>query len=132
MEITYCNDRMPTAQQIIDLYENAELPRPTSDIDRMEQMLANATLIVTAWHGEVLVGIARSITDWVWCCYLADLAVRKEYQQAGIGKQLIEYTQAKIGELSMILLLSVPDAMTYYPKIGFTKVDSGFIIPRKK
>jgi N-acetylglutamate synthase-like GNAT family acetyltransferase len=132
MEITYHFDRIPTAQQVIELYENAELPRPTGDPDRIEQMLANANLIVTAWHGDLLVGITRSITDWVWCCYLADLAVRMEYQQTGIGKKLIEHTQEKIGDLSMILLLAVPDAMNYYPKIGFTKVDSGFILPRKK
>lgn len=30
----------------------------------------------------------------------------------------------------MILLLSVPTAMTYYPKVGFTKEDRAFAIFR--
>jgi len=31
----------------------------------------------------------------------------------------------------MVLLLSVPTAMEYYPKVGFDKVDNGFIMNRK-
>jgi ribosomal protein S18 acetylase RimI-like enzyme len=49
-------------------------------------MLANSNLLVTAWAGQQLVGIARSITDFHYCCYLSDLAVDVAYQQQGIGK----------------------------------------------
>jgi predicted N-acetyltransferase YhbS len=95
-------------------------------------MFANSNLVVTAWDGEILTGISRSITDWCWSCYLADLAVRKEYQKYGIGKKLIELTKEKVGEQSMVLLLSVPTAMEYYPKVGFTKQESSFIINRER
>ena len=95
-------------------------------------MYENSDLIVTAWDNELLVGVSRSITDWVWCCYLADLAIRHDYKKAGIGKKLIELTREKVGEQSMVLLLSVPTAMEYYPKVGFTKQESSFIINRKK
>lgn len=130
MEITYRTDIVPTPEQLIELYENAGLPRPTQDKDRIRKMLENANLIVTAWDKELLVGVARSITDWVWSCYLADLAIRHEYKKAGIGKKLIEMTKEKVGEQSMVLLLSVPTAMEYYPKVGFTKQESSFIINR--
>jgi predicted N-acetyltransferase YhbS len=95
-------------------------------------MFAASDLIITAWDGDELAGVARSITDWVWSCYLADLAVNKQYQAMGIGKKLIELTKEKVGEQTMVLLLSVPSAMEYYPKVGMKKVDNGFIINREK
>ena len=120
----------PTADQIIELYDNAGLPRPTHDKERIQKMFDQSNLIVTAWDKELLVGVARSITDWVWACYLSDLAVRKEYKKTGIGKQLINLTKEKVGNQSMVLLLSVPTAMEYYPKVGFKKQESSFIIDR--
>lgn len=132
MKITYRTDITPKPEQVIELYENSGLPRPTHDKERIQKMFENANLIVTAWDNEVLVGVARSITDWVWSCYLADLAIRHEYKKAGIGKQLIHLTKEKVGEKSMVLLLSVPTAMEYYPKVGFTKQESSFIINRAK
>lgn len=132
MEITYKFDRVPTAGQVIELYEKAGLPRPTNDPDRMAKMYEHSNLIVTAWDDAKLIAVSRSITDWAWSCYLADLAVLPEYQKFGIGKRLIELTKEKVGEQVMILLLSVPTAMTYYPKVGFTKEDRAFTIFRTK
>ena len=130
--ISYKFDIVPTAEQVIELYNDAGLPRPTHDPQRIRTMFKNSDLIVTAWHRSKLVGVSRTITDWVWCSYLADLAVSPDYKRSGIGKRLIELTRKKTGEQSMLLLLSVPTAMDYYPKVGFTKEDRAFSIDRKK
>lgn len=130
MNITYSFDKRPSADQIIELYDNAGLPRPTNDKERIQKMFDHSNLIVTAWDDELLVGVARSITDWVWACYLSDLAVKHAYKKAGIGRQLIHLTKERVGDQSMILLLSVPEAMEYYPKVGFVKQESSFIINR--
>jgi N-acetylglutamate synthase-like GNAT family acetyltransferase len=132
MELIYSFDIIPTSEQVIDLYENAGLPRPTHDKERIKKMYANSNLIITAWDKELLVGVSRCITDWVWSCYLADLAIRKDYKKSGIGKKLINLTKEKVGEQTMVLLLSVPTAMDYYPKVGFMKEDRSFIIHRAK
>jgi len=131
-KITYKFDVVPTAQQVIELYNDADLPRPTHDPQRIRAMFENSDLIVTAWDENKLVGVSRTITDWVWCSYLADLAVSPGYNRSGIGKQLIELTKKRVGEQSMVLLLSVPMAMDYYPKVGFSKEDRAFIIHRKE
>lgn len=131
-EILYYTDRKPSVNDVIDLYKSAGLPRPIDDVERMQLMIDNSNLLVSAWHGDVLVGFSRSITDWVWSCYLADLAVREGYKSTGIGKELVRRTQEILGARSMILLLSVPDAMEYYPKIGFAKHNSSFIINRSE
>jgi ribosomal protein S18 acetylase RimI-like enzyme len=132
MKITYQTGILPESRQIIELYNSSEINRPTHDIERIEKMYSNSNLIVTAWNQEKLVGIARSLTDFCFCCYLSDLAVRKDYQNLGIGKELIRLTQYEIGDQTTLLLLSAPSAMDYYPKVGFQKVENGFIIHRKK
>jgi ribosomal protein S18 acetylase RimI-like enzyme len=131
-KIIYRFDIVPTAQQVIELYNNAGLPRPTHDPQRITAMFENSDLIVTAWDENKLVGVSRTITDWVWCSYLADLAVSPAYKRSGIGKKLIELTRERVGEQSMLLLLSVPTAMEYYPKVGFTREERAFIIHRTK
>lgn len=118
-------------EKIIELYKNSGLPRPIENKQRIEQMFANSNLVISAWSGEELIGIARSLTDFCWCCYLADLAVKTDFQKEGIGRRLVELTREKVSEQSMILLLSVPEAMNYYPKIGMQKVENGFIYNRK-
>lgn len=132
MEITYKTDSIPSVEEIIVLYNAAGLPRPTHDADRIRKMYEHATLVVTAWDGEKLVGVSRAITDWVWCCYLADLAVSPDYKQSGIGKKLLQLTKEKVGEQSMVLLLSVPTALEYYPKVGMQTVENGFILHRSE
>jgi N-acetylglutamate synthase-like GNAT family acetyltransferase len=132
MPIEYKFDHTPATQQIINLYWSAGLKRPIEDEQRIKTMYDNSNLIVTAWQGDELIGIARSLTDFCYACYLSDLAVCMRWQKQGIGKRLIELTKERIGDQTMLLLLSAPAAMEYYPKIGMNRVENGFIIPRTK
>ena len=132
MNITYKTEAIPDIDEITDVYRSSGINRPADDSDRITRMYANSNLVITAWDNDLLVGIARSLTDFCYCCYLSDLAVRREYQHYGIGRELIRRTKEKIGDQTMLLLLSAPGAMEYYPKVGFEKVDNGYIIRRKK
>jgi len=91
----------------------------------MRAMLANANLVITAWDGNLLSGIARSVTDWAYCTYLSDLAVRESHQRKGIGKELMRRTQAAAPQASLILL-AAPKAADYYPRVGFTRHESAW------
>lgn len=107
--------------QVIALYRSSTLGerRPVDDRARMQQMLEKANLVITAWDGAKLVGIARSLSDFCYATYLSDLAVDETYQRQGIGKELIRLTQEAGGQASVILL-SAPKAVEYYPRIGMT------------
>lgn len=128
--LTYSLDRRPTPAQAADLYTSAGLNRPVEDLARIGQMLDHANLLITAWDGETLVGIARSLTDFCYCCYLSDLAVRREYQRQGIGQRLLTMTKETVGDQSLVLLLSVPTAMSYYPAVGMAAVPNAFMLNR--
>ncbi len=132
MKIIYRQDIIPTIDQIIDVYTSSGINRPTDNKERIEKMYANSNLVLTAWDNAKLVGISRALTDFCYSCYLSDLAVKQSYKKQGIGKKSIDLTRKEIGEESMLLLLSAPAAMEYYPKIGFQKVENGFIINRNK
>ena len=117
-------------EQIVSVYESSGIRRPTGDRDRIRKMFDHANLIVSAWDNGKLVGISRALADFSYCCYLSDLAVRSEYQRMGIGRALLRITKEQAGDQSMLLLLSAPEAMEYYPKMQFESVKNGFIINR--
>lgn len=131
MKIQFKINAKLAVDSVIEVFKSSGIKRPVADPNRIQLMLDNSNLVVSAWDGIELIGIARSVTDYNYCCYLSDLAVKKEYQKAGIGKKLIELTQNTIGEQTMLLLLSAAPAMGYYPKLNFEKVENGFIIKRK-
>jgi GNAT superfamily N-acetyltransferase len=116
--------------QVIDLYKASTLGarRPIEDRTRFSAMLKNANLIITAWDGELLVGISRSVTDFSYITYLSDLAVRVSHQKQGIGKELIRLTQVHGGLKTDILLLAAPAAAEYYPHIGFAEVTRAWLL----
>jgi len=111
----------------IELYVASTLGRrrPVDDRERMATMLRQADLTITAWDGDLLVGISRSITDWVWTTYLADLAVRASHQRQGIGKELMRRTQAAAPQ-AKLLLLAAPEAANYYGHVGFSHMPSAW------
>jgi GNAT superfamily N-acetyltransferase len=121
MKVDYRIDAEITVDAAIDLYKRSTLAerRPVDRPDIFEGMLKHANLTISAWAGSDLVGIARTLTDFTYVAYLADLAVDERIQRQGIGRQLIEQTQSHLGPECMIVLLSAPKANTYYPKIGF-------------
>jgi GNAT superfamily N-acetyltransferase len=111
----------------IELYVDSTLGerRPVDDRERMRVMLRHANLIVTAWDGDLLVGVSRCVTDFVWFTYLADLAVRKTYQRQGIGKELMRRTQAAAPQ-AKLLLLAAPAAADYYGHVGFSNAPNAW------
>jgi ribosomal protein S18 acetylase RimI-like enzyme len=134
LNIQYDSNRTISAGEFIDLLHRSTLAerRPVDDADCMTAMLANAGILCSAWDGDKLVGIARSVTDFTYCCYLSDLAVDRDYQHQGIGRELVRLTQSKLGPKAKLILLSAPGAVDYYPRIGFEAHPSAWIIDSRK
>ncbi|MEK4250781.1 GNAT family N-acetyltransferase [Paenibacillus sp. FSL W7-1287] len=131
MKIVYKTDTLPQVQQVSELFRSSGIKRPYDDLERLQRMLEHADITITAWDGYQLVGLARAITDFSYCCYLSDLAVQKEYQQNGIGRNLIRHFRDLLGDEVSLLLISAPSAIDYYPKLDFERTEKAFIIPRQ-
>jgi predicted N-acetyltransferase YhbS len=130
MPIEYRADRKLTPSEFVDLLQRSTLAerRPVDDAEAIKAMVEHASLMVTAWEDDRLVGVARSVTDFAYCCYLSDLAVDTAWQRQGIGRALIRQTQRQLAPACKLILLSAPAATGYYPKLGFARHDSAWII----
>jgi ribosomal protein S18 acetylase RimI-like enzyme len=120
-EIRYATNEPVTRAEFLAVLAASGLAerRPVDDPDCIDGMLANASLTVTARAEGRLVGIARSLTDFVYAAYLSDLAVDRSLQRSGVGKELVRRTQAELGPRCSLILLAAPQAVDYYPRIGF-------------
>ncbi len=117
-------------EQVLELYRASTLGerRPVNDPERFAGMLKHANLTITAWDDELMVGISRSLTDFHYITYLADLAVRVSHQKRGIGKELMRLTQIHGGPQTTLLLLAAPAAEKYYPHVGFTHAPNAWLL----
>ncbi len=121
----------PEFQQL--LHNSGLAPRrPADDLARLDRMLRHSDLIVTARFAGALVGKARSLTDWSYCCYLSDLAVAQHAQRSGIGQRLIERTRAEIGPEVDLILLSAPAAVGFYENIAMPRHPAAFHYRRER
>ncbi|HHL45731.1 MAG TPA: GNAT family N-acetyltransferase [Gammaproteobacteria bacterium] len=133
MSIEYKINAPVSTKQFIDLLLSSGLAerRPVEDRECIEGMLKNSNLIVSAWVGRKLIGIARSMTDFYYACYLSDLAVDENHQKSGIGKKLQIITQKQLGAKCRLILIAAPSANSYYEHIGFTNNSRCWVIDRK-
>ena len=124
--ISYTVEPGLSADEFIDVLRRSTLAerRPVDDPGRIELMLRKADVIVAARYDELLVGVSRAITDFVYCTYLSDLAVDQKFQKQRIGKTLIHHTHAAAGLATRLILIAAPGARSYYPHIGMIPHDS--------
>lgn len=101
--------------------------RPVGDLARFTRMIRGCNLLVTARLDDRLIGISRSLTDGSYATYLCDLAVDKELQRQGVGRDLIRVTQ-EAAPAAKVILLSAPAAVDYYPHIGFKQHNSAWVL----
>ncbi|HRE08115.1 MAG TPA: GNAT family N-acetyltransferase [Opitutaceae bacterium] len=131
MALTYRFDRALSVAEFTDVLVRSTLGerRPIDEPERLAAMLEHADLLCTAWAGDHLVGVSRSLTDFAYCCYLSDLAVDVAYQGQGVGTELIRLTQSRLHPRCKVILLAAPKAQDYYPRIGFAAHPSAWIAP---
>jgi ribosomal protein S18 acetylase RimI-like enzyme len=134
MQIDYRKADDLTPEVYIDLLLRSGLAerRPAGDTDRIARMLAGANLIIAAYHENRVIGVARSLTDYAYCCYLSDLAVDRAYQGRGIGQRLIEETRRASGPETMCLLVAAPNSTGFYERIGMPRQSRAFMYPRER
>jgi len=108
--------------------------RPVDDKARLKAMLSSASLVLTARldiEGKPLIGVIRAMTDFSWVCYVSELAVSRSAQGLGIGKGLMDEARRQLGPSVAISLISMPDAVGFYERIGMKRMPDAFWFSRK-
>jgi predicted N-acetyltransferase YhbS len=131
---TYSTHDTPTVEEFAEVLRRSTLAerRPMHDADCLAQMVQHANLWATCRLDGRLIGVARNLTDFVYSCYLADLAVDQGHARQGIGQQLIEVTRQRLGPHAKIILLAAPKAVDYYPHIGFEAHPSAWTLAARR
>lgn len=109
--------------------------RPVGDEARLRAMLEGASLILTARQEHAagpLLGVARGVTDFAWCCYIAELAVSAAAQNRGVGRGLLDEARKQLGPEVSVVLASVPEAVGFYGRIGMARVPDAFWFRRTR
>lgn len=132
MNVEYKINQQISTDQFVALLISSGLGerRPIDDTECMEGVLSNSNLMISAWVGEELIGVARSVTDFHYACYLSDLAVAKLYQKSGVGKKLQVLTQDQLGPKCKLILIAAPAATAYYERIGYTHNPRCWVLER--
>lgn len=130
MAIVYRVNHTISLKEFIQVLESSTLAprRPMDDPTCLQGMLDEANLTITAWQDQHLVGIARCVTDFHYCCYVSDLAVDAQLQGQGVGKKLLDLCVEHTRDTCKIILLASPAANGYYPKIGMHHMDRCWIL----
>lgn len=128
--IEYSNNHVQEAADVAEVFRASGMKRPYDDLERIQRMIDQADVLITAWEDGRMVGVARGITDFSYCCYLSDLAVIASHQKRGIGKELMDRVRQAIGEECSLVLLAAPDAVSYYPQLGFERSERAFVLAR--
>lgn len=105
--------------------------RPAEGLPRLDKMLRGAQMVVTARAGGQLCGIARSITDWVYCLHCSDLCVDRAWQGKGIGKGLLSFTADAAPNVKACILLSAPDASSFYEAAGYNHHSGAYLFVKR-
>jgi len=134
MNIEYKINAVVSTEQFIELLKTSSLAerRPVDNKPCLQGMLENSNLIVSAWAETKLIGIARSMTDFHYACYLSDLAVDKQFQNTGVGTKLQTLTQEQLGPECKLILIAAPAANAYYEKLGFTQNNRCWVLNRNQ
>ena len=131
--VSYALEPNLSEAEFVDVLVRSTLAerRPVAEPESIRAMLRNADVIVTARVEGLLVGVSRALSDFGYCTYLSDLAVDVAHQKSGIGKELVRRTHEAAGLHTSLILLAAPAAREYYPRIGMTKHDSCWVIPKR-
>lgn len=115
-----------TPGRIATLYRRAPLLRQTDDAERLRESFERSQLVLSAWEGDRLVGLARVLTDGYQVSYLCDLAVEPDLQGSGLGKRLIDAVLKSCKGTELVLRDSNLSS-GFYAHLGFKEITNGWV-----
>lgn len=130
MKITFKNRKELDMEKVEKLYNDVGWVAYTKEIEVLQQALINSLEVITAWHGEELIGLIRAVGDGLTILYVQDILVLNVYQNQGIATQLMDKMFEKFKNVRQKVLLTeeAPDVRHFYEKNGLQSADQGTVV----
>lgn len=122
MQIAY-KKSLPTLDEYLKIREKVDFVKLSPRI--AQRGLDNSSFVICAYHGEILVGIARLISDGGYVNFISDVIVDPDFQGVGVGRELVkiilDYLKNSLekGEKVAVYLMSAKEKEPFYQKLGF-------------
>ncbi len=129
MQLEYKTNKDICYSDLIILFTQAGWTDKIDDLERLEKMVANSQIVVSAWMGTHMIGFARCTTDYVFNGQINNVVVHSNYFDRGIGKELINIILKSSDKVSY-LLRGDPHNINFYKSLGFESTDNAFIYKR--
>lgn len=105
-------------QRVAEILDSSGLSHHTAEKQKI--MFMNSYAVVFVYDDERIVGVARALSDGVCQAAVYNIALDKEYQGNGIGREMIERLLAQL-EGQNIILYTHPKNIALYEKFGFRR-----------
>jgi len=90
MSISIRTDSLPAPDKAVALFLSVKWGEMGDyNLPDWEKALKNNSLVVTAWDGANLIGMARVLSDNVNDTYITDVVVSPSHQKNNIGRQMV-------------------------------------------
>ena len=125
--IEYKKDCQIDSKNLKELYNSVGWIAYTQDLAGLERAVTHSLYVVSAWHGEQLVGLIRVVGDGYTILYIQDILIHPDYQQQKIGTKLMYDVLETYKHVRQKVLLTVdaPNVRGFYESFGFESCDRG-------
>ena len=89
--------------------------------DKLVVAMKNFKTVYTAWDNDKLIGLICAMDDGIMTAYIHYLLVNPDYQNLGIGKQLVEKMKSKYKDYLRIVIVAYNAEIGFYESCGFKK-----------
>ncbi|MCD8055512.1 MAG: GNAT family N-acetyltransferase [Clostridiales bacterium] len=123
MNIIYKTTHDLTADELQDLFLSVNWSSGHYP-DKLSAAMKIFETVYTAWDADKLIGLICAMDDGVMTAYVHYLLVNPDYQDLGIGKNLVERIKQHYKDYLRIVIVAYNEEIGFYESCGFTKADN--------
>jgi GNAT superfamily N-acetyltransferase len=87
--------------------------------DKLQLALKGSHQVITAWDGNKLIGLMKSLADGVMNVFFLYLIVHPDYQEKGVGQKLVESMLCEYRDYAGKMVIAYDEALEFFQKCGF-------------
>ena len=130
--ITFAQKKHLDLAKLVRLYQQAPWAKGRT-LEDAREMLRHTDVVVTAWDNDLLIGVGRVLTDYVYRATIWDVIVDTAYQGQGVGTDIIQriLTHPRLKKVELFWLCTRMPG--FYEKLGISsKEQTGMVWSRSK